>query len=78
MNVSYHPEGPRLASNLKVCPSCHARALAPFVGPKRRCKACGSYIDVLDLLMAESAPQARAHPPGTMAEPEAALASPLR
>lgn len=43
-----------MAPNLKVCPSCHARALAPFLGPKRRCKACGTYVDVLDLLVAES------------------------
>jgi uncharacterized protein (DUF983 family) len=40
-----------VAPNLKICPSCHARALAPFLGPKRRCKACGTYVDVLDLLV---------------------------
>lgn len=40
-----------MAPNLKICPSCHARALAPFLGPKRRCKACGTYVDVLDLLV---------------------------
>jgi uncharacterized protein (DUF983 family) len=38
---------------MKICPNCHARALAPFLGPKRRCKACGSYVDVLDLLTME-------------------------
>ncbi|MCA1814133.1 MAG: hypothetical protein LC624_09310 [Halobacteriales archaeon] len=39
-----------MGTNLKVCPHCNARALAPFLGPKRRCKACGAYVDVLDLL----------------------------
>jgi uncharacterized protein (DUF983 family) len=45
-----------MGPTLKVCPQCHARALAPFLGPKRRCKACGTYVDVLDLLL-----QAQAH-----------------
>lgn len=40
-----------MGPTLKVCPQCHARALAPFLGPKRRCKACGAYVDVLDLLL---------------------------
>jgi uncharacterized protein (DUF983 family) len=43
-----------VGSSLKVCPQCHARALAPFLGPKRRCKACGAYVDVLDLLVQEA------------------------
>ena len=45
-----------MAPNLKVCPSCQARALAPFLGPKRRCKACGTYVDVLDLLVGDAPP----------------------
>jgi uncharacterized protein (DUF983 family) len=54
-----------MGTNLKVCPRCRARSLAPFLGPKRRCKACGAYVDVLDLLMLD-APQ----PPAMAVEPQ--------
>jgi uncharacterized protein (DUF983 family) len=49
-------EDPSMATSLKVCPNCQARALAPFLGPKRRCKACGTYVDVLDLMLEEAGP----------------------
>lgn len=67
-----------MATNLKVCPSCHARALAPFLGPKRRCKACGTYVDVLDLLLPEAAMPAVELPPAQVAREEPVPASALR
>lgn len=69
-----------MATNLKVCPSCHARALAPFLGPKRRCKACGTYVDVLDLLLPEAAVPAVELPaaPAQVAQEEPVPASALR
>lgn len=60
-----------MAPNLKTCPQCHTRALAPFLGPKRRCKACGIYVDVLDLLFqdaAHPAPMASSAPALAVAE----------
>jgi uncharacterized protein (DUF983 family) len=48
-----------LRNTRKICPHCNARALAPILGPKRRCKACGVYVDILDLMLrAEGAPAA--------------------
>jgi uncharacterized protein (DUF983 family) len=32
------------------CPKCGERAVVPFLAAKKRCKACGSYIDIVDLL----------------------------
>lgn len=51
-----------MASNLKTCPSCNIRALAPFLGPKRRCKNCGTYVDVLDLLFQQAGSPAGSAP----------------
>jgi uncharacterized protein (DUF983 family) len=35
---------------LDTCPKCGERAVVPFLAAKKRCKACGSYIDIVDLL----------------------------
>jgi hypothetical protein len=58
-----------MGTNLKVCPHCHARTLAPFLGPKRRCKSCGAYVDVLDLLTGAFPEQAPRGPEPVLADP---------
>lgn len=39
-----------------TCPKCGERAVVPFLAAKKRCKACGSYIDIVDLLTRRPGP----------------------
>jgi uncharacterized protein (DUF983 family) len=48
---------PRAGFRLDTCPKCGARAVVPFLAAKKRCKSCGAYIDIVDLLNRRTVPK---------------------
>ena len=36
-----------------VCPKCNERAVVPILNNKYRCKGCGTYFDIVDLIKAK-------------------------
>jgi uncharacterized protein (DUF983 family) len=42
---------------MDTCPKCGERAVVPFLAAKKRCKACGAYIDIVDLLTRRAPPK---------------------
>lgn len=38
---------------VEPCPDCKERAVVPILNNKYKCKACGTYFDLVDLIKAK-------------------------